>query len=237
VQGILWLEFFSFLPSLLHDLQMLTLVEWSNLVIGMTIPILGWMLIKPYLLQAKQIAPLKAQLRKFKYNKALFNKMMNDEVKYPLPEEEHSLIIGNREAEHIITIVSNPYCQPCSEAHKMLDEWLHRRDDVKLQIVFSTSESEEDKKNTVASHLMSLQAARNNESLKRALDDWYEQKQKNYEGWAKEYPVKDQTNYKKALHEQREWCKLTEITSTPTLFINGRKLPINYQATDIQYFI
>jgi protein-disulfide isomerase len=237
VQAILWLDFFAFLPSLLHGLQTPTLLEWSSMVMGMTIPLLSWMLIKPYLLQAKQIAPLKAQLRRFKYNRDLFNKMLNDEVKYALPDARHSLMIGNPEAGHVITMVTNPYCQPCSRAHKLLDEWLPSRDDVKLQVVFSTVENEEDKKTTVAAHLMSLQAGQSNAALKHALDDWYEQKQKNYEAWAKEHPVKSQTAHTEVLKTQREWCKLTEVTGTPTIFINGRRLPHNYQTEDIKYFI
>jgi len=154
-----------------------------------------------------------------------------------LPDEEHSLVIGNREAEHIVTMVSNPYCQPCSIAHKKLDAWLASRDDIKLQVVFSVQNTdEEDKKTKVASHLMSLQAGRDDVSLKHALDDWYEQKQKDYDAWAKQYPV-IAANNTDALQKQMEWCKLAEIKGTPTIFINGRKLPKPYQTEDIKYFI
>ncbi|MDB5116381.1 MAG: hypothetical protein JWQ79_1873 [Mucilaginibacter sp.] len=116
VQGLLWLEFLAFLPSLTHGLQVPGLHEWSSLLIGMAAPVLAWVFIKPYLSLSKQIDPLKQELRKFKYNTDLFNKLLKDEVKYALPNDEHSIIIGNREAEHIITMVSNPYCQPCSQS-------------------------------------------------------------------------------------------------------------------------
>ncbi len=237
VQAILWLEFFAFLPSLLHGIQAPTWVEWSSLVMEMAIPVLAWILVKPYLLQAQQITPLKQQLRKFKFSTELFEKMLNDEVKYTLPADEHSLIIGNREAEKVITMVSNPYCQPCAKAHKALDEWLTHRPDVKLQVVFSTSNNEKDLKTQVAAHLMSLQASQNDVSLKKALNDWYEQKQKNYEAWAKEHPKTTAVFAADALAVQKEWCMLTEVTATPTLFLNGRRLPKSYQPEDLKYFI
>jgi uncharacterized membrane protein len=238
IQALLWLEFFALLPSLQNGIQAPGLKELGALFICMTIPVLAWVFVKPYLQLSKQIQPLKQQLRTFKYNTDLFQKMLNDEVKYALPAEGDSLIIGNREAEHIITMVSNPYCQPCSKAHKKLEEWLSSRDDIKLQVVFSVhSTDESDKKTQVASHLMSLQAGRDDISLKHALDDWYEQKQKDYDAWANIHPVKSKTNNTRALEMQKNWCKTTEVNSTPTIFINGRKLPKPYQTEDIKYFI
>jgi hypothetical protein len=36
-----------------------------------------------------------------------------------------------------------------------------------------------------------------------------------------------------ALEKNKQWCKTTEIKATPTIFINGRKLPKPYQIEDI----
>lgn len=237
IQALLWMEFFVFLPYLLKNVQASNIREWGILLIGMALPVLAWIFIKPYLLLSKQIQPLKVQLRKFKYNAALFNKLLSEEVKYRLPDDDQSIILGNREAEHIITMVSNPYCQPCSKAHKALDEWLLSRNNIKLQIIFSNQTNENDPLAKIGPHLMALQANRDDISLKQALNDWYGQKQKNYNEWAKHHPVINNVSSKEALQTQREWCNITETKSTPAIFINGRKLPGNYQAEDIKYFI
>jgi len=238
VQVILWLEFFTCLPYISHGLQLPSLKGSISLYTGMFIPVMAWVFIKPYFLLSKQIQPLKQELRRFKYNTDLFNKLLHDEVKYALPAEEHSIIIGNREAEHIITMVSNPYCQPCAKAHKTINEWLAGRDDIKLQIVFSNQSNENNPQAKVGPHLMALQTNRDDVSLKHALNDWYEQKQKNYDAWAKLHPadIKNKVS-KEALDKQKEWCKITDIKSTPTIFINGRKLPGAYRTEDIRYFI
>jgi uncharacterized membrane protein len=236
VQALLWVEFFAFLPYLLQPFQIPNLAEWGSLVTGMLSPVLAWIVFKPFLLQSKQLAPLKKQLRTFKYNTDLFKKMLNEEIQYALPAEAHSLIIGNPEAEKIITMVANPYCQPCAKAHKAL-EWMDHRDDVKLQVIFSTSAKEDDKKAEVAAHLLSIQSNGDAITVKRAMHDWYEQKQKNYEDWAKNFPAEKSPATATQLETQREWCKLAEISGTPTLFINGRRLPKNYQPEDLKYFI
>jgi protein-disulfide isomerase/uncharacterized membrane protein len=237
VQALLWLEFFAFTPYLFYGLQMPSAIEFSSLIMGMAIPVLTWMLVKPYLLQAKQIAPIKAQLRRFKYNKDLFNKALNDEVKYTLPAEEHSLILGNREAENIITIVSNPYCLPCNHMHKILDEWLTKKDNIKLQVIFLIENNANDPSTEVAAHLLNLYANKDHTLLKKAMGDWHENKYDDYKSWVKVHPVKHTLNVNDILEGHKQWCEMTEITGTPTLFINGRKLPDKYQPEDIKYFI
>jgi len=236
IQALLWLEFFAFIPSLLLPLQLPYLGEWGSLITGLTAPVLLWIIFKPFLLQSKQLKPLKQQLRAFKYNTDLFKKLLNEEVQYALPKEEDSLIIGNHEAEKIITMVANPYCQPCAKAHKAL-QWMDGRNDVKLQVIFSTSAKENDKKVIVASHLLAMQNTSDAITVKKAMHDWYEQKQKNYEDWAQNYPAEKNITAIGQLENQREWCKLAEISDTPTLFINGRRLPRAYQIEDLKYFI
>jgi uncharacterized membrane protein/glutaredoxin len=237
IQALLWLEFLAFLPYLFRGIQTPSLIELITMLMGFMIPVFCWLIVKPLLLQAKQVIPLKQQLDKFKYNPALFNRLLNEENKYELPLATHSLMIGNPEAENIITMVSNPYCQPCAKAHKALDEWMANRVNVKLQVIFNTGNHPQDKKAEVASHLMSLQTDTDHSTLKKALNDWYGQKQKNYEDWAKAHPKTKDVITSEALNKQNQWCTLTEITGTPTLFLNGRKLPKNYQPEDLKYFI
>ncbi len=235
VQALLWLEFFSCL-TILHSFQVPNLAEWNSFMICMAAPVLTWMLIKPFLLHAKQLAPLKRQLYRFKYNTELFKKMLNDENQYALPADEQSLIIGNPEAEKIITMVANPYCQPCAKAHKDL-QWIESCKDVKLQVIFSASGDEQDRQTAVVSHLLSIKINMNDTLAKKAMHDWYEQKQKNFEDWVNDYPTEKNSFAVEQLRKQREWCEMAEVNRTPTLFINGRRLPINYQPEDLKYII
>jgi protein-disulfide isomerase len=174
-------------------------------------------------------------LRKYKYYKNLFKGLLNEEAKYALLDKESSLIIGNAEAENVITMVSNPFCQPCAKTHKQL-EWLKRRDDVMLQVVFAT-ENDTDNYAEVAWHLLAMQQDRNDTSLEKALDTWYELKIKDFAAWAKVHPKTTTVENDGILEKHREWCALTEIKGTPTLFLNGRKIPQDYKPEDLKYFI
>lgn len=231
VQALLWLEFLVFLPYL-NQTGDITFKDCYNLAASMLLPVLGWVFLKSSLLKAQQLQPLTQQLRRFKYNKDLFNKLLEEQTQYKLLEESASLILGNPEAENVVTMVSNPYCQPCAKAHKILDEWLNNSNNIKLQVVFSTH-TDGDAKTKVASHLISLR----NANVKDALNDWYEAENKSYSAWANNYPLKEEASSKELLNLHKEWCEITDITATPTIFFNGRRLPSPYKPEDIKYII
>jgi len=235
VQLLLWLNFLAFRPFLLSDIKTPSFHDWLIFATCIAIPILAWVVLKPYLILSREVDTLKVQLRGYKYNKKIFSHFLNEQPQYVLPEEDNTIVIGNRAAEKTITIVSNPYCQPCEIAHKEL-EWLEARDDVKLQLIFSTK-SETDRNAKIALHLLAMKEQRNDVSLKKAIDDWYHQKEKNYDTWAKVHPNDSNYSNVDALAKQRDWCKFAGITGTPTLFLNGRRLPQNYHPGDLKYFI
>ena len=73
--------------------------------------------------------------------------------------------------------------------------------------------------------------------VKRALHDWYAQKQKDYNTWAKIYPIElNESNYYK-LDNQKDWCAMAEVVVTPTLLLNGYRLPDAYQLPDLKYML
>lgn len=235
VQVLLWLEFVPLVTYLKAPFVLLN--AGSALIICLLLPVVMWVLLKPLLLQSQQLKTLKNQLRKFKYNQELFKNTLKTQPKYALPDDDWSIVLGNVEANTIITMVSNPYCPPCSKTHQELDEWLTRLDDIQLRIVFTATNDKNDNKTPVTRHLMALNDQADKTVIKQALHDWYEQKQKNYDTWARAYPVNlDQTKFN-ILEKQRAWCDMAEIKATPTLLVNGYRLPEAYRLQDIKYML
>ncbi|RKR82056.1 thioredoxin-like protein [Mucilaginibacter gracilis] len=237
IQGLLWLEFIPLVTIFKQPIQLLNTAQTGTLIICLLAPIALWLLIKPMLLNTQQLKAVKQQLRKVKYNSQLFYSALKEQPKYVLPHEDWSIVLGNIEANTIITMVSNPYCPPCSKTHQILDEWLNRLDDIQLRIVFTANNNESDIKTSVVRHLMALNHLTDKTLIKRALHDWYEQKQKSYEAWAKVYPVTLDESKFKVLERQRAWCDLAEVKATPTILVNGSRLPDSYQLHDIKYML
>ncbi len=237
VQALLGVEFLFSLDFLTASFPMVDPKSLATIFISLIIPVAIWFLIKPILMKLQQLGPLKQQLRKFKYNTEIFDKLLHEQPKFVVPDETWSIVLGNVEASHIVTMVSNPYCPPCARAHQKLDEWLSCNDDIQLRIVFNAKNSINDRKAPVARHLMALNGVDDKLIIKQALNDWYAQKQKNYEEWAKAYPVKSVESTEEIIDKQQAWCEIADIKATPSLLINGYRLPEDYQLQEIKYLL
>lgn len=238
VQALLWLEFIALIFTInkIH-FSFDSAGAYSTVIVCMLLPVILWVLIKPFFLEQKQMQPLKEQLRKFKYNIGMLNTVLNEQPKYAQPDEEWSIVLGNREANNIITMITSPYCPPCSKTHMLLDELLKQNENVQARIVFISGNTEGDISTMVNRHLMALNELPDKAKLKQALHDWYQQKQKNYEAWAEAYPVGLIEGDFHKLDKHRNWCMVAEINATPTLLLNGHRLPNLYLLPDLKYML
>ncbi|AZI24113.1 hypothetical protein EA772_01670 [Pedobacter sp. G11] len=238
VQAILLAEFLSnfFTGSILNpgSLDDRLIIE---IALCFLIPILVWSALKPFFTKATLIAPLKNQLKKFKFNSDLFDEALRKQPSYAVTDDLMPIRLGNPEAQTIITIVSNPFCEPCAKAHRVIDEWLTYRDDIQLKIIFSTADHDDDQKTMVSRHVSALSLSNDPALLERALNDWYGQNKKKYENWAQKYPVELGDNVSQVTQRQKEWCEMADISVTPTVLVNGRKLPEAYRLEDIKYLL
>lgn len=244
VQALLWLEALSFafglslpfsfsLSALVFSISALS----SKTLLAFLLPIAIWAFIKPFMLKAAQTQPLKQQIKKFKYNSDLFNQLLTTQACYAIPDDLMPIVLGNPDAETVITMVSNPFCGPCATAHKALDNWLAERDDLQLKIIFTTADHDDDQKTKVAKHVTALSLLNDTLLVEKALNTWYTQKDKQYETWAAKYPVSFNGEMAKVTEKQKLWCDGAEIAFTPTILINGYKLIEPYRLEDIKYLI
>jgi hypothetical protein len=234
IQGVLWLEAFAFLMNSSFTFN----IPFSVLpavAICFLLPIAIWAFIKPFLTKAGQTKHLKQQLKGFKYNSDLFNKLLTGQPRYAVPEDLKAIRLGNPNAETIITMVTNPFCGPCAATHKMLDEWLLTREDLQLKILFTTANKEEDARTKVARHVTALSLSKDGKYVGEALNGWYKQSSKDYDTWASQYPVSINEEMNTVTEKQKAWCEMAEITFTPTILVNGYKLMDPYRLEDIQF--
>ncbi|MES2650772.1 MAG: thioredoxin domain-containing protein [Bacteroidota bacterium] len=236
VQVLLVLEAITFLSSQNYELLAFPTFALTALACFL-VPVLTWAFLKPFFTDASQIKSVKQQLKKFKYNSELFNQALTNQPRYAIPDELMPVVLGNPNAETTITMVSNPFCGPCAKAHETLDQWLKTRDDIKIKVIFTTSNHDDDEKTKVSRHVSALSLLNDAKLLENALNDWYRQGDKKYEAWAKRYPIAFNGEMNKVTEKQKEWCSMAEISSTPTILVNGYKLPDPYRLEDIKYLV
>lgn len=202
------------------------------------IPIVLWYFIKPLILSAKEMPTYKAAYKRLLYHPDKFNTLLQQQPTAPEGWQKLGITIGNQNAKTTILKVCNPYCGPCAKAHPVLEELIHHNDNYKVQIIFTTKPSTTDEGKNPTSHLMAINAEGNSPNTQQAVDDWYLAPKKNYEAFAKKYPMNGELKQQfETLEKMSEWCDKAEIHFTPTIFINGKQLPSNYSIEELKHIL
>jgi len=205
------------------------------------LPVAIWYAVKPQLLAAQQGKRDFRRLQRIKYNPDVFQALLQKQKQVPSYTKGLGITLGNPQAKIHLVKVCNPYCAPCADAHKLIDE-LKDTGLVSVEIIFTVTNEEKDFRALPVKHLLAI-AERNDEILtQKALDDWYSSVrtvQKNYEVFAAQYPVSKEELDKQAskINGMKKWCDDVEIAYTPTIFINGHQLPDAYWIDDLKYFL
>jgi len=187
-------------------------------------------------------------LQKLKNNPYVFNTLLKKEKELGESPEHLGITLGNPNAKYKILKVCNPYCGPCANAHKPMEELLKYNEDVQIQILFTATNEKYDIKTPPVKHFLALSEKYGEEKLQKALDDWYLSDEKNYEAFATKYPMQEELERQGTrIDLMKNWCDKVQIKFTPTFFIsmdedgNNKspkyfQMPEIYTASDLKYF-
>jgi uncharacterized membrane protein len=198
-------------------------------------PIVFWYGLKPLLYKAKDGMDQAYAHKRLQLKPGVFHALLQQQPTAPDGWQNIGLAIGDPAAPIKLLKVCNPYCRPCAIAHRQLKEFLEGNEKVQLRIVFTSPASNRSEANLVIKQLLSIAAQGSPAKTRQALDDWYLDDKRAFEVFAGRYPVNEQPkDLDKQLEYMFEWCKVADIAQTPTLFIDGYKLPEGYQIRELQ---
>ena len=230
---LLWSIVFVW-PNDVYDLwQSQTLF---SILFCVLLPMVLWFALKPILYKSKNHDLYLSAYKRLQYNPEIFNSLLQQQSKVPEGWQNIGIDIGNPIAEHTIIKVCNPYCRPCAEMHLKLEELLQNNSNIKLKIIFINGDNEIDKGSKVVKHLLAVATSGNIIQTQGAVNDWYKSPVKDYDLLQYKYPMNGELKmqgYK--LEAMSQWSDAAEVTQTPTLFINGFRLPENYTIEELKY--
>jgi uncharacterized membrane protein len=204
-------------------------------VVCLLAPPVAWFLLKPVFLKARDASTYKASYKRLLYNPETFNALLVQQPSAPDGFQNLGILIGNPNAAHTIVKVCNPYCAPCAKAHHVLAEIVTRNADYNLRIIFTATNRENDTRTMAVKHLLSVAAKGETKETVQAVDDWYSAEQKNYEKFALRYPMNGELKQQDAKIEAMDkWCQDAAITYTPTIYVQGKRLPDTYRVEELK---
>ncbi|MBW7675226.1 vitamin K epoxide reductase family protein [Chryseobacterium chendengshani] len=185
--------------------------------------------------QKEELKKSNAKNLRFKRNYDLFKRELLDKEKIEFTDK-HTFFLGNRNAKIHISVVSNPYCGFCKDAHKIVEDLLTQYpEDISAQMRFNYSGERADEKYTrLISDFLSIYQNKSQKKFLNSVDTWFKNKDES------EIRRKSGTENTEDLTEITQMTaenSAAGITFTPVFIINGYQFPDIYDREDIHYFI
>ena len=244
--AILIILFVNFVVAL-YELKNGHLIELSKLLLPfLRFIFLGILIllitnfILPFIKVAKESKDLKRLLNSFKQNPEVLKSILRNQDKLPEIPIDVGITIGNPKAKNEIIKFCNPYCKPCSMAHLELKKIIRKYDNIKLRIIFTATGKIDDIRTPPVLHFLSIYKYGEHKTIEDSLDFWYQQTSKDFNALKLEYPLEikkqDIPKLTKDIVLMRYWVDKLKVRVTPSIYVNGYALPLEYELNDLNYY-
>lgn len=240
VVAIVWLEVASLFA--LNTPISNTMQENALTALALFVPVGVWFSIRQHFIDSLRVVPLENTLLKFTRSSEIFQSLLARQDMVDIGHFEHELELGRSNAPIQIILVTNPTCGPCRLADHVVNDLLSEHSE-SISVIFRfaiDARKRSDTSYSVANHLVKISLS-NSTSLAAAMHGWYLGGAKNgVENWKACFPVESEPSDEfvgRILDRHANWCKQHGITATPTILINGKRIPVEYTISDLRYQI
>jgi hypothetical protein len=185
-----------------------------------------------YSRKAEELANLENALTSYRAilcQKEILPLVLDNQPFIRITSEDSHIIFGNPSATRCLTVISNPLCKPCANAHKFLERMLRNNDDLKIRYIFVTKNASMHQ----ASRYLVNAFLRYGEA---PVSDWFNQSpagRKKLMGLIQESEVNKVAEQELMRHSA--FIERNEILWTPTILLNGHKIPPVYSMEDLAF--
>lgn len=234
VQSLLWVVFIA---NLIFGFIQIPNFNIENiLVVGCIylIPLLAINIIIPKLSDGERMEQITQEINSIKADEDIFCNLLKKQPQYEVDKSTSHIILGNQDANILITVFTNPHCNPCAKMHSRIEELLTQTDKLCIQYIFSSFDESLDLSNKF---LTAIYLNNSSEKTKGIYAEWFEKGKSAKEEFFKKYQVNyNNKNVEQEFEKHKLWKENTGLRATPTILVNGYKLPDNYKIEDLKYF-
>lgn len=173
---------------------------------------------------------------RFKRNYDLFKNELYRKEKIHFKTTE-PFFIGDKNAKLHISIISNPYCGFCKDAHKIIENLLEKYpNDISTQLRFNYFPENADEKYTaLLKDFANIYKNKTEKEFLSAVEKWYDTRN---EAKIHQMSTGDSMDENLSVLTQISQENLAAgLSFTPVIIINGHQFPDFYDREDIFYFI
>lgn len=198
-----------------------------------------WSSLKKTLSNQKKLREFHLKGTRFIRNYEVFKKnLLSSNVLSYQPLSSGNLILGNKNANLKITLITNPFCKYCENAHKLIENILKNHSEkISIDFRFNFNAVHGDEKYTeVHQNLIRIYFDQGEEHFLDKLSHWFENKDESKLKTSNKNIISDM-RINQILENQYEMNQLNKISFTPALIINQYLYPQIYDINDLYFFI
>ncbi len=235
VQVIFWISFIIYLAFGFFAVPSFMIGDLLILGCIYLIPAIVINLILPKLSEARKRRNITYEMNSLKMKDEVFSAILRQQPYYEADRSVSKVIWGNPDADILITILTNPHCNPCARMHTRIDNILAKNDKAFcIQYIFSSFNEE---LQNSSKQLINAYMNNDKEKTKIIFNDWFKEGKNQENIFFDKYGL---NTYDETIEEEHnkhlQWKDKTGLRATPTVLINGYKLPENYKIEDILFF-
>jgi len=167
----------------------------------------------------------------FKKNPDILRVLLMNQPHYEIPLTESSLLFGNRDASIRITAFLSLHCSHCARAFEKIRNILIENEDILVNLLLVISDNK-----MFATLYNNNRQGKEEESLK-LLEQWFNADPYSRTKITEGLCIPEDSDLPGAINEEnKRLLKEYNVMGTPTIFINGYKLPPQYEIDDLRYF-
>ena len=199
---------------------------------------------------------LQQSINSLKADEDVFAALLKKQTFYETNDCDSVIRFGNPDSKLRLTVLSNPYCNPCAKMHQRIEELLKQTNNaISVQYILSSFRENlnETNKYLIAACLAATspdadldnteihsQFSILNSQFKRMMrlfHDWFEKGKPLRDDYFKEMGLDmDNPAIEAEFQKHEAWKQKTQIKGTPTVLVNGYQLPETYKVEDLRYF-
>lgn len=208
------------------------LIEVSMLYL---VSILSAYFIVSALAERSKLQKMTTTLVNVKFGETAFEAILKSQQHYDVNTASSSIIFGNPDSANLITIVSNPHCGPCGKIHDKIMQLIQKRGD-SLCVQFFFLNFKKEGMTDSGKFLISAYLQGGKENALPIYGRWFGGERENVPQFFGKFDFdidSEDVLYEQKRHE--EWCAEQDISGTPTILVNGYRLPPEYDLTDLLF--
>ena len=189
----------------------------------------------PNLSRRNKIEQMRQEINAIKANEDVLRTLLMQQQRYEVSKSDSQILFGNPNAQLVISILTNPFCNPCANMHRRVEKFLQDTNrKVRIQYLLSSFNPDLEFANR---YLIAAYLEKEQSEFERIIADWFEKGKPLKEAFFNDLHL-DMNNQdiETELQKHEAWREKTKLRATPTILVNGYKLPDNYKIEDLKYF-